>query len=58
MAFHAWFDRIRSRCGQERAQTMSEYAVILAVITPAIILAYGLLSGKIGTLLDSVASLL
>ncbi len=37
---------------------MSEYAVILAVITPAIILAYGLLSGKIGALLNSVASLL
>lgn len=58
MAFHAWFDRIRARCGHERAQTMSEYAVILAVITPAIILAYGLLSGKIGALLNSVASLL
>ena len=36
MAFHGWFDRIRSRCSREGAQTMAEYAVTLAVITPAI----------------------
>ena len=37
---------------------MSEYAVVLAVITPAIVIAYGVFSGKIGALLNSVASLL
>ena len=37
---------------------MSEYAVVLAVITPAIVIAYGVFSGKIGALLDGVASLL
>ena len=37
---------------------MAEYAVILGVITPAIIIAYGLLSGTIGSMLDSVSSLL
>jgi len=37
---------------------MAEYAVVLAVITPAIVIAYGLFSGKIGTLLSNVASLL
>jgi Flp pilus assembly pilin Flp len=58
MAFQVWFDRIRCRFAHEKAQTMAEYAVVLAVITPAIVIAYGLLSGKIGTLLDSVASLL
>ena len=40
------------------AQTMAEYAVVLAVITPAIIIAYGLLSGKIGQLIDAVRALL
>lgn len=58
MAFHHWFDRIRSRCTREKAQTMAEYAVVLAVITPAIIIAYGLFSGKIAQLFNSVASLL
>jgi Flp pilus assembly pilin Flp len=58
MAFQVWFDRIRSRCTREKAQTMAEYAVVLAVITPAIIIAYGLLSGKVAQLLSSVASLL
>ena len=58
MAIHGWFDRIRSRCTREKAQTMAEYAVVLAVITPAIIIAYGLVSGKIAQLFNSVASLL
>jgi Flp pilus assembly pilin Flp len=57
MSFQVWFDRIRSRCACEKAQTMAEYAVVLAVITPAIIIAYGLLSGKVAQLLNSVASL-
>lgn len=57
MALQVWFDRIRSRFAREKAQTMAEYAVVLAVITPAIIIAYGLLSGKIAQLLNSVASL-
>lgn len=37
---------------------MAEYAVILGVITPAIIIAYGLFSGTIANLLSSVGSLL
>jgi Flp pilus assembly pilin Flp len=41
MALQRWIDRIRSRCGGERAQTMAEYAVVLAVITPAIVLGFG-----------------
>jgi Flp pilus assembly pilin Flp len=53
-----WFDRILSRCRRETAQTMAEYAVVLAVITPAIIIAYGLFSGKIGELIDSVRAIL
>ncbi len=58
MAFPGWLDRICSRWRRERAQTMAEYAVVLAVITPAIILAYGTLSGKVGDLIDLVTALL
>jgi Flp pilus assembly pilin Flp len=58
MAHSGWFGRIRSLCRRETAQTMAEYAVVLAVITPAIILAYGLFSEQIGRLLDSVRALL
>jgi Flp pilus assembly pilin Flp len=54
MPFRSWFDRIRSRWNCDEAQTMSEYAVILGVITPAIVLAYALLSGDVGALLDKV----
>jgi Flp pilus assembly pilin Flp len=57
MTFLSWIDRIPSRCGREEAQTMAEYAVILGVITPAIIIAYGLFSGTIANLLSSVGSL-
>jgi Flp pilus assembly pilin Flp len=53
MAFFRW---LRSRCGEE-AQTMAEYAVILGVITPAIVLAYALFSGSIAGLLDEVRAL-
>ena len=58
MAFHGWLDRIRTRCRREKAQTMTEYAVVLAVITPAIILAYTLLSDRVAALIDSVRVLL
>jgi Flp pilus assembly pilin Flp len=58
MAFAGWLDRMRSRCRPEGGQTMAEYGIVLAVITPAIILAYGLFSGKIGELIDSVRAIL
>ncbi len=47
MAPSLWIDRIRSRPSREKAQTMAEYAVVLGVIVPAIILAYAALSGQI-----------
>lgn len=50
MAFFSW---LRSRCGEE-AQTMAEYAIILGVITPAIVVAYALFSDDIGRLIDGV----
>jgi Flp pilus assembly pilin Flp len=58
MASSGWFDRIRSRFLRETAQTMAEYAVVLGVIVPSIVLAYGLFSGDIARLIDSVRSLL
>jgi Flp pilus assembly pilin Flp len=39
-------------------QTMSEYAVILGVITPAIVATILLLSGGIGAALDSVTAII
>jgi Flp pilus assembly pilin Flp len=58
MAFTSWIDRIRSRTRRDEAQTMAEYAVILGVITPAIILAFAVLSGAIGPLMEKVIGFL
>jgi Flp pilus assembly pilin Flp len=41
----------------ERAQTMAEYAVVLGVITPAVIIVIALLSGNIADLFNRVAAL-
>ena len=58
MGFYGWFDWARSRCRREKGQTMAEYAVVLGVIVPAILIAYGLLSDKVAALIDSVRALL
>jgi Flp pilus assembly pilin Flp len=58
MAFSGWVDRIRSRCRREKAQTMAEYAVVLGVIVPAIILIYALLSDQIAIAIDGVRGIL
>jgi hypothetical protein len=50
-------DRIRS-WGREEAQTMSEYVVVLAVITPIVILAFGSLSSAVLSAIDQARSLL
>jgi len=54
MALFSWVDRTHSRYCSEEAQTMAEYAVVLAVITPAIIVALGLMSGSITNLISNV----
>jgi Flp pilus assembly pilin Flp len=56
MAFQGWLDRIL-RWDRDEGQTMSEYAVILGVITPAIVLVIALLSGDVGGILDRVRAL-
>jgi len=48
----------RARLGVEEGQTMAEYGVVLAVITVAVIVALGLLSGAIATALNAVTSVL
>jgi Flp pilus assembly pilin Flp len=51
-------DRIRlSQLGEE-AQTMAEYAVVLAVITPIVILAFAGLSGAVLSAIDNARSFL
>ena len=50
-------DRIRS-WRREEAQTLSEYAVVLAVITPIVILAFGSLSSAVLSAIDQARSLL
>ncbi len=37
---------------------MAEYAVVLGVIVPAILIAYGLLSDKVAAIIDAVRGLL
>ena len=43
---------------REEAQTMAEYAVVLGVITLAIVSAFGVLSGAIQGVLGGVTNLL
>jgi len=58
MALSGWLDRIRSHRRREDAQTMAEYAVVLGVIVPAIVISYAAFSDDIARLIDSVRSLL
>jgi Flp pilus assembly pilin Flp len=51
-------DRIRSRWLREEAQTMAEYVVVLAVITPIIILGFASLSGAVLSAIDNARSFL
>jgi Flp pilus assembly pilin Flp len=50
-------DRIRS-WRREEGQTMSEYVVVLAVITPIVLLAFGSLSSAVLSALDQARSFL
>ena len=43
-------------CSEEEGQTMAEYAVVLGVITIAVVVTLGLLSTKISDVLNSVIS--
>ena len=58
MASHSWIDRIRSRCSRETGQTMAEYAIILGVITPAVVLAFAALGDAIIPMVEQVIDFL
>jgi Flp pilus assembly pilin Flp len=58
MGLHLWTNRIRSRFSRSEGQTMAEYAVILGVITPAIVLAFFLLGEQIVVVIDRVRGFL
>ena len=63
MAMHSSafvLEKIRSRIERtsgERAQTTAEYAVILTLITAAVVLALGFLATSVGSRITDVASL-
>jgi Flp pilus assembly pilin Flp len=58
MAFLAWIDRTWGHSSCEEGQTMAEYAVVLGVIVPAIILAYALFSDTIAASITRVVQYL
>jgi Flp pilus assembly pilin Flp len=58
MGSAARLDRLRSCLLCRDGQTMAEYVVVLAVITPAIVLAFATFSSAIAPLIDSVRSFL
>jgi Flp pilus assembly pilin Flp len=51
-------DEIRGDLAAEAGQTMAEYAVVLGVITIAVVVTLGLLSTAIKNLLSNVISVL
>lgn len=53
---YAFFQALAASRENERGQTMAEYAVVLAVITVAILATLALLAGGINSALSSVTS--
>jgi Flp pilus assembly pilin Flp len=51
-------DRIRSGSRQDDAQTLAEYAVVLAVITPVLVLAFAALSRAVLPVYENVRGFL
>jgi Flp pilus assembly pilin Flp len=54
----AMITTMRERVRDESGQTMAEYAVVLAVITIAVVVTLGFLSSAISTQLNSVIGIL
>jgi Flp pilus assembly pilin Flp len=52
------YTRLLAGTKREDGQTMAEYAVVLAVITLAVVVTLGLLSSSISSELNSVAGIL
>lgn len=51
-------ERARIALREERGQTMSEYAIVLALITLGILTAMGALSGAIGVAVGEISDLI
>ena len=51
-------DRMLSRWRREAAQTMAEYVVVLAVITPVVLLAFATLSSAVLPAINAVVGYL
>jgi len=51
----AYVQTLLGRLDREEGQTMAEYAVILSVITVAVLLALGLLATNIGSVITRIA---
>ena len=58
MTFSDCLDLLRWARKRQEGQTMAEYAVVLGVITIAVVVTLGLLSGAINAQLGSVISAL
>ncbi len=58
MTFSDWLEFARANWKKDDGQTMAEYGVVLAVITPAIVLAIALLAGSVENLLKAVLRVL
>jgi Flp pilus assembly pilin Flp len=52
------YDEIRSADAAEAGQTMAEYAVVLGVITIAVVVTLGLLNAAVTNLLSNVISII
>jgi Flp pilus assembly pilin Flp len=50
------YTKLQARFNREEGQTMAEYAIVLAVISIAIIAAIGLLGSNISSALSGIAS--
>ncbi|HEY2373710.1 MAG TPA: hypothetical protein VGH82_14400 [Gaiellaceae bacterium] len=57
MALQPYSNKLLDRIAGERGQTMAEYAIVLAVISTAVLAAVALLSTNVGSLIRNVATL-
>lgn len=51
-------EKLNRRVGTEKGQTMSEYAVVLLVISATVVAAFGLLSSSVASRVANVVGLL
>ena len=57
MTFAAWLEYVRANWRKEDGETMAEYAVVLGVITLAIVASFTVMAGSIQTVLERIVGL-